>query len=53
MDAYTLVAVKPKMRKADPASRTNCIRGNAHADSPPGSQMLTCQNIAMDDFANH
>jgi uncharacterized protein (TIGR03435 family) len=52
MDAYTLVAVKPKMKKADSASRSHCIRGNAPAGSPPGSTLLTCQNTTMDDFAD-
>lgn len=52
MDAYTLVAVKPKMKKADPASRSHCIRGNGPAGSPPGTQTMTCQNITMDDFVD-
>jgi uncharacterized protein (TIGR03435 family) len=52
MNAYSLVAVKPKMKKADPGSRTHCIRGSAPAGSPPGSTMLTCQNIAMGDFVD-
>ena len=52
MDAYTLVAVRPKMKKADPASRSHCLRGNAPAGSPPGSSMLACQNITMDDLAD-
>ncbi len=52
VNAYTLLAVKPKMKKADPASRSHCIRGNGPAGSPQGTQTMTCQNIAMDDFAD-
>jgi len=52
VNAYTLIAVKPKMKKADPASRSHCIRGNGAPGSPPGTQTMTCQNIAMDDFVD-
>jgi len=52
VNAYTLLVAKPKMKKADPASRSHCIRANGPAGSPPGTQTLTCQNIAMDDFAD-
>ena len=50
--AYSLVAAKPKMKKADPASRTSCKTGNAPAGSPPGSRLFTCQNITMEQFAD-
>ena len=50
--AYTLVAVKPKMKKADPESRTHCIRSNGAAGSPPGTQVFTCQNTTMAQFAD-
>jgi len=49
--AYSLVAAKPKIKKADPASRTSCKNAMAPAGSPPGSRMLTCQNITMTQFA--
>ena len=49
--AYTLVAAKPKMKKADPASRIFCRTGPAAPGSPPGSILLTCQNITMALFA--
>jgi uncharacterized protein (TIGR03435 family) len=52
VSAYALVAAKPKMKKADPASRTWCRNSNAPAGSPPGSQVLTCQNITMAQFAD-
>lgn len=45
--AYSLVAAKPKLKKADPDSRIFCRRGPAAAGSPPGSQTLTCQNATM------
>jgi uncharacterized protein (TIGR03435 family) len=49
--AYSLVADKPKLKKADPDSRIFCRRGQAAPGSPPGSQMLTCQNATMAFFA--
>ena len=56
MPAYTLVLVKagspPKMKKADPGSRTHCIRSNGPAGSPPGTQVFTCQNSTMAQFAD-
>lgn len=47
MSAYSLVSAKPKMKKADPASRIFCRTGAAPAGAPSGSQMLTCQNATM------
>jgi uncharacterized protein (TIGR03435 family) len=52
VSAYTLVAVKPKMKKADPDSRTFCKSANAPPNAPPGSQMITCQNATMAQFAD-
>jgi uncharacterized protein (TIGR03435 family) len=51
MTAYSLVAAKPKLKKADAASRIFCKTGPAPAGAPPGSQMLTCQNATMAMFA--
>jgi len=58
LNAYTLLAVKPKMKKADPASRTHCIEGlptmskNDPRDANPVlGRLLTCQNITMKQFA--
>jgi uncharacterized protein (TIGR03435 family) len=53
VNVYALVVAKTKMKKADPASRSHCVRANGPAGSPPGTQTMTCQNIAMDDFANY
>jgi len=55
LTAYSLVAAKPKMTKADPASRSWCkppqqIPGAAPA--PQGSQALICQNVTMAQFAD-
>ena len=47
MTAYSLVAAKPKMKKADSDSRIFCKRVPAPAGSPAGSQTLTCQNATM------
>ncbi len=52
VSAYTLVSVKPKMKKADPASRTSCKNSQAPPGSPPGSQVMTCQNITMAQLAD-
>jgi uncharacterized protein (TIGR03435 family) len=58
VSAYTLVAAKPKLTKADPATRTSCKEGPAPAakdprDSRPAlSRLVTCQNITMADFAD-
>jgi uncharacterized protein (TIGR03435 family) len=52
LPAYSLVAVKPKIKKADPASRTHCLRSNGPAGSPPGTTLLTCQNVTMAQFAD-
>jgi uncharacterized protein (TIGR03435 family) len=53
--AYDLVADKPKMTKADPASRAWC-RNPAQvpgaAPAPQGSQVMICQNITMSQFAD-
>src|SRR2546427_4313668 len=55
--AYTLVAVKPKLKKADPSSRTGCKLGNAPVVVNFGSfsvptRLVRCQNITMAQFAD-
>ena len=52
IDAYSLLAGKPRMKKADPASRTFCKNISPPPGSPAGSQALTCQNITMAQFAD-
>jgi uncharacterized protein (TIGR03435 family) len=53
MDAYTLVADKPKLKKADPSNRTGCKIGPSQAprnlaDGP--TTVATCQNVTMAQF---
>jgi uncharacterized protein (TIGR03435 family) len=56
VDAYTLVAVKPKLKKADPSTRTGCkapansglIVLNTSGGLP--SRTFNCQNITMAQF---
>lgn len=56
LNAYTLLAVKPKLTKADPAGRTGCKEGPAPAAKDPRdvnpilSRLLTCRNMTMAQF---
>jgi uncharacterized protein (TIGR03435 family) len=56
-DAYTLVAVNPKMTKADPAERTGCNEGpgpdgkDPRLTNPVLSMLVTCQNVTMAEAA--
>ena len=58
VDAYTLVAVKPKLKKADPSTRTGCkAAANTGIVSIGGSVRLpartfNCQNITMAQFVD-
>jgi uncharacterized protein (TIGR03435 family) len=56
VDAYTLVADRPKLKRADPSARTGCKAPNtAFAISTSGgmpSRAFTCQNITMAQFAD-
>ena len=49
--AYALTAGKPKLKKADAASRIYCRDQPAPPPAPPGNRMLKCQNISMAQFA--
>jgi uncharacterized protein (TIGR03435 family) len=57
MSAYTLVAVKPKLTKADPSNRTRIKEGPAPASKDPRDKnpvlgrLVTCQNMTMAQFA--
>jgi uncharacterized protein (TIGR03435 family) len=55
MDAYTLVAAKPKLKKADPSTRTGCKIERSIAPREPGEGppplVATCQNVTMAQFA--
>lgn len=50
--AYSLVSAKPKMKKADPASRTHCVFTNNPPGQPAGTVIMNCQNINMAQFAD-
>jgi len=57
VDAYTLIAVKPKLKKADPSTRTGCkapansgIVFSVTAGMP--ARAFNCQNITMAQFAD-
>jgi uncharacterized protein (TIGR03435 family) len=56
--SYTLVAVKPKLQRADPSNRTRCKEGppsgakDARDTNPILSRLLTCQNTTMAQFAD-
>ena len=57
VDAYTLVAVKPRLKRADPSTRTGCKAPantgfviNPSAGLP--SRAFNCQNITMAQFAD-
>jgi len=51
MDAYTLVAAKPKLTKADPANRTGCTRQNQPSQGRTLMVRLVCQDMTMAQFA--
>ena len=50
---YVLVAAKPKMKKADPASRTHCNQAASAAGSPQGTVSMICQNMPREQFGDH
>jgi uncharacterized protein (TIGR03435 family) len=57
VSGYVLTADKPKLTKADPASRTRCQEGPAANQADPRnrnpilSRLITCQNVTMAQFA--
>lgn len=50
--AYSLVSAKPRMKKADPASRSSCKNSPPPPGAPPATRILTCQNVTMAQFAD-
>jgi uncharacterized protein (TIGR03435 family) len=58
INAYTLTATNPKMKKADPANRTGCKEGpgpdgkDPRIATPILSRLITCQNMTMAQFAD-
>jgi uncharacterized protein (TIGR03435 family) len=57
IDAFTLVAVNPKMKKADPLNRTQCKEGpgpdgkDPRIANPILGRLLYCQNMTMAQLA--
>jgi uncharacterized protein (TIGR03435 family) len=57
VNAYTLLAVKPKLKQADPSNRTGCKEGPPPGTKDPRdanpilSRLITCQNMTMAQFA--
>jgi uncharacterized protein (TIGR03435 family) len=54
--AYTLVAAKPKMKKADPSGRANCNEAGVMINDPRDSnprlnRLVSCQSVTMTQFA--
>jgi uncharacterized protein (TIGR03435 family) len=53
ISAYTLMAVKPKLTKADPLSRTRCKEGpgpdgkDPRTANPVLNRLVSCQNMTM------
>lgn len=55
LPAYNLVQARPKMKKADPSTRTWCKAPNqvpGAPPSPPGMQAYICQNMTMAQFVD-
>jgi uncharacterized protein (TIGR03435 family) len=51
--AYTLVAVKPKLQKADPSRYTDfndAAQGDGKNNAPPGTRGIAVQNMTMAEF---
>jgi uncharacterized protein (TIGR03435 family) len=51
MGAYTLVAAKPKLTRADPAGRTGCARQGQEQQGRVLMVRFACRNITMAQFA--
>jgi uncharacterized protein (TIGR03435 family) len=54
--AYTLVAAKPRLKKADPANRAGCREARTLPKDPRDLnprllRLLSCQNVTMEQFA--
>lgn len=57
VDAYTLLAVSPKLKKADPANRASCTskpnpgEKNPRTANPLLTMYMHCDNVTVDEFA--
>jgi uncharacterized protein (TIGR03435 family) len=48
---WVLKASKPKLAKADPASRTSCRLGSGDNGRAASQEVITCRNVTMTQFA--
>ena len=57
LPGYALVAVKPKLKRADPSNRTSCNEGpgpdgkDPRTTNPAAGRLFTCLNMTMAQFA--
>jgi uncharacterized protein (TIGR03435 family) len=57
VQGYALVAVKPKLRKADPSNRSECNEGpgpdgkDPRIANPDAQRLVTCLNMTVSQFA--
>jgi uncharacterized protein (TIGR03435 family) len=57
IDAYTLTAARPKLKKADPTNRANCKEARTLGNNDPRdlnpklSRLIACRNVTMAQFA--
>jgi uncharacterized protein (TIGR03435 family) len=57
INAYSLIAVNPKLKKADPTNRTGCKEGpgadgkDPRISNPELARLVTCLNMTMPQFA--
>jgi len=57
IEAYTLLAINPKLKPADPKSRTHCINGpgpdgkDPRLTNPYLDRLVACQNMTMAQIA--
>jgi uncharacterized protein (TIGR03435 family) len=56
VNAYTLVAAKPRLKKATPSNRAGCKEAHTVENDPRDlnprlSRLLACQNVTMAQFA--
>lgn len=57
VEAYTLVATRPRLKKADPGHRPNCkeartVENDPRDRNPRLSRLLQCQNVTIAEFAD-
>lgn len=58
IDAYTLTAISPKLKPADPSVRTVCKEGpgpdgkDPRIANPALNRLLTCRNMSMSEISN-